>query len=133
MVRVEVRQHAIADPASVALLLAGQLHQDGRAIHDVDDAAATPDRVHLVTDAETPVVSPPRRNGVGFKAEVVVATPAGARATGELTIEPAADAGCDVTVRLDVADAVGAKTASRRVRRFLSEVADRARSRSYAA
>lgn len=133
MVRVEVRQHAVADPSSVALLLAGQLHEDGRAVHAVEQVAADAERLQLVAADATPVVSPPRRNGVGFRADVVVATPSGDDAAGELTIEPAADAGCDVIVRLEVINAVEAKTASRRVRRFLSDIADRARSRSYAA
>lgn len=106
--RIEVERHVAADPASVALLLAGL--QDGGLI-----------------------VAPPRRNGIGFLAEISTTDSKGRPVPGELRIEPAEDPGCDVRLILTTTDPAGAAVVRRVASRFLSTLAVKARERAFAA
>jgi hypothetical protein len=122
MKRIEVARHIAADPASVALLLAdptGDIDPDGTRLHAADE--------------DTIEVSAPRRSGVGFVAELTVRLRGEIGFPGEIRVEPATDPGCDVRMVLSVPSGANATAAQRQVGRFLSGLADRARSRSYAA
>jgi hypothetical protein len=111
--RIEVSRHVAADPASVALLLA-------------EPASETePDR--------GVVVATPRRNGVGFTAAIEVIDAIGRVVTGDVTVEPATDAGCDVRLEVTAPDRGAARGVERAAATFLDTLAARARSRSYAA
>lgn len=122
MKRLEVVRHIAADPASVALLLADPTGDDERS-----------DTRLRAADGEALEVSAPRRSGIGFSADVLVRVREGGSAPGEIRVEPATDAGCDARIVLHVP--AGASTASveRQAGRFLSGLADRAKSRSFAA
>jgi hypothetical protein len=111
--RVEVSRHVAADPASVALLLA---EPPGEPEHD-----------------RAVVVTPPRRAGVGFVAIVEVIDAIGRAVTGEVMIEPATDAGCDVRLSVTAPDVSAARGIERSGSTFLSDLAARAKSRSRAA
>jgi hypothetical protein len=111
--RVEVTRHVAADPASVALILAEPAREKD-APRDV-------------------VVLPPRRSGIGFTAAVEVVDAIGRAVSGQVTVEPATDAGCDVRVFLNAPDDSAARGVERSASTFLSELAARARSRSRAA
>jgi hypothetical protein len=111
--RVEVSRHVAADPASVALLLA-------------EPAGETePDRGFVVVT--------PRRAGVGFTAAVAVTDAIGRVVTGEVNVEPATDAGCEIRVHLIAPDRAAARAVERTASTFLDTLAARARSRSFAA
>jgi hypothetical protein len=111
--RVEVSRHVAADPTSVALLLA--------------EPAAEPEHDRAV------IVTPPRRAGVGFVAIVEVIDAIGRAVTGRVLIEPATDAGCDVRLTISAPDGAAARGIERSSATFLSDLASRAKSRSYAA
>lgn len=113
MTRVEVSRHVAADPASVALLLA--------------EPASEPEHDRAV------VVTPPRRAGVGFTAIVEVIDALGRAGSGQVSIEPATDAGCDVRLWVRAPDATAARGIERSSIAFLSDLAARAKSRSFAA
>jgi hypothetical protein len=108
MDRVTIARHVAANPASVALLLSDD---------DLEPADV--------------IVSSPRRAGVGFSADVRIGEPHAA--TGTLTITPAADPGCDLTVVLTPVASGDDRYASRAARSFVDALAGRARSRSFAA
>jgi hypothetical protein len=110
MARVMISRHMIADPASVALLLA-------------EPVSAPDDGV---------VVSLPRRAGVGFTAAVEVTDSLGRSAAGEVIVQPATDAGCDVGLALSAPDGVS-RAVERAGSSFLDKLAARARQRSEAA
>ena len=110
MARVTITRSVAADPASVALLMAGPTGATGEL-----------------------TLGPPRRTGVGFIASVTVQRePAGAT-TGTVTVEPAVDSGAVVRLLLDAGDGTAAKAVERAGATFLSELVLQARSRSYAA
>jgi hypothetical protein len=111
MARVMITRHMTADPASVALLLA-----------EPADAAAG-----------GVVVSLPRRSGIGFTAAVEVTDPLGRSATGEVVVQPATDAGCEVGLALNAPEGAAARRAERAGSSFLARLAARARQRSEAA
>lgn len=113
MTRVEVSRHVAADPTSVALLLA--------------EPASQPEHDRAV------VVTPPRRAGVGFRADVEVTDAIGRAVSGQVLIQPATDAGCDVRLWLTAPDAAAARGIERSSVAFLSDLATRAKSRSFAA
>lgn len=112
MTRVEVTRHIAAEPASVALLLAGP--------------ATVVDHEHSV------VVGVPRRAGVGFIAAIEVVA-GGRLLPGHVVVEPAADAGCDVRFSARATDCSTTRAIERSGGSFLSDLAIRARARSYAA
>jgi hypothetical protein len=112
MGRIEVSRHVAADPASVALLLAEV------ASEHVDSGLS---------------LAPPRRTGVGFTAPVEFAEPIGGVIAGEVTVEPAAGAGCDVVVRFVPTDRGASRGLERVGSTFLAALAARAKSRSFAA
>jgi hypothetical protein len=111
MARVMISRHMIADPASVALLLAEPITKP---------------------DAGGVVVSLPRRAGVGFTAAVEVTDSMGRSAAGEVIVEPATDAGCEVGLALSAPEGV-ARGVERAGSSFLDKLAARARQRSEAA
>jgi hypothetical protein len=106
MRRVELKRHVAADPASVALLLAS---------------------------ADVISVTPPRRSGVGFVSKLTVAGPEVPAANGDLRIQPAEDAGCDIRIVLTVEGDASPSDVQHSASRYLSEIALQARSRSFAA
>jgi hypothetical protein len=120
--RLEVARHIAADPASVALLLA-----DPNGDSESEDG-----RLHLAAEDGLDV-SAPRRSGIGFVADVTVRLRKGGPLAGEIRVEPAADPGCDARILLRLADGADASTAQRLAGKFLSTLADRAKSRSRAA
>ena len=122
MKRLEVVRHIAADPASVALLLADP----------VGDGGPNDDHLHLATE-DGLEVSAPRRSGIGFAADVTVPLRRGAEVTGTIRVEPAAEPGCDARIVLQVREGSDGPAAERLASRFLSTLADRARSRSRAA
>jgi hypothetical protein len=113
MTRVEVKRHVAADPASVALLLAGPASE-----RDPDNGL---------------VIAAPRRTGIGFTAAIKVTDAMGRAVTGDIRIRPAPDTGTDVTVVIRVADERAGRGVERTLSGFASELAARARSRSFAA
>jgi hypothetical protein len=113
MTRIEVTRHVAADPTSVALLLAEPpSEEDGH--HEV-------------------VVAPPRRAGVGFVSAIAVTGALGRSVAGQVTVEPASDAGCDVRIVLRAPDHTAARVIERASSTFLDVLSARARSRAYAA
>ncbi len=108
--RLDVERHLAADPASVALLLAGE-------------GSNEPD---LVIDA-------PRRSSVGFIAAVSATDANGRPAVGKLRITPAQEPGCEVRVTMIAADCDSAAVVRRSASRFLATLALRARQRAHAA
>jgi hypothetical protein len=112
MAHVEVRRHIAADPTSVALLLAGPLPDDS------DEALE---------------VLAPRRTGVGFTASLKLLDSSRRPVTGEVTIQPLSDDGCDARVVLRAHDERSARGVERAASTFLSRLAILARSRSFAA
>ena len=124
--RLEVARHIAADPASVALLLAGPLG---------DTPSSNPDLPSARVPAEDSglVVAAPRRNGIGFVADVTTTDAKDRHVAGELRIEPAEDPGCEVLLIFTAADAGSAAVVRRAAGRFLSTLAVRARERSFAA
>lgn len=124
--RFEVERHIAADPASVALLLAGPFGD------------TPPGDPHLPT-ARVPaehsgvVVAAPRRNGVGFVADVTTTDAKDRHVAGELRIAPSQDPGCEVRLSFTAADAGSVAVVRRAAGRFLSTLAVRARERSFAA
>jgi hypothetical protein len=108
--RVTITRTVAADPASVALLMAGP---DG------------------ASDELT--LGPPRRTGVGFVASVTLRSGPAGTTSGAVTVEPAADSGAVVRLLLDAGEGTAAKAVERLGTNFLSELTLRARSRSYAA
>lgn len=113
MTRVEVSRHVAADPTTVALLLA--------------EPASEPEHDRAV------VVGPPRRAGVGFAAAVEVIDAVGRVVSGEVMIEPATDAGCDVRLAMSAPDGPAGRGIERSCSTFLSDLAGHARARSFAA
>jgi hypothetical protein len=113
MARVEVSRHVEADPASVALLLA--------------EPPGEPDRDSGV------VVSPPRRTAVGFAAGVQITTLDAGAAIGEITVEPAVDAGADLLLTAMAPDGAAGRAVEHTATSYLARLASRARSRSFAA
>jgi hypothetical protein len=111
--RVEVTRHVAADPASVALLLA-----EPPAAQDADQGW---------------VIAPPRRAGVGFVSGAAASTLSGFTAVGDVSVEPATDAGCEVRLVIAVDDDASSGRAERSATKFLSQLANRARSRAFAA
>jgi hypothetical protein len=110
MARVTITRSVAADPASVALLMAGP-----------------------VGDSRELTLGPPRRTGVGFTASVTLHRGPGLPRTGTVTVEPAVDSGAVVRLMLDAGDGTAAKAVERAGATFLSELVLQARSRSYAA
>jgi len=111
--RVEVRRHIAADPASVALLLAEPMGEDaGR-------------------DGVT--VALPRRGGVGFIASIEVEDIDGRVSHGTVSVKPSSDPGTDLVVSVAAPEGPAARSVERAARLFLSRLAVRARSRSFAA
>jgi hypothetical protein len=109
MTRVDMRREVVADPASVALLLAETSPDDGG-----------------------PVVKSSRRSDAGFTASVEFADDQGGTATGEVTIVPAA-AGCEVRIVLAAADQWAARGVELAGWRYLDVLSSRAQRRSCAA
>ena len=107
--RVEVERHIAADPASVALLLAGAGDD-----HDL-------------------VIAAPRRSGVGFVAGISAADARGRPAMGELHIVPGVEPGCEVRVSMLAADAGSAAVVRRSAAWFLATLAVQGRERARAA
>jgi hypothetical protein len=107
--RVFVERHIAADPASVALLLAGAGEE-----HDL-------------------LVAPPRRSGVEFIAAVATTGADGEPVEGVLRISPAEEPGCDVRVSLRLADDEADGAVRRAASKVLATLALRARERSFAA
>jgi hypothetical protein len=124
--RFEVERHIAADPASVALLLAGPLGDTPSSDTDLPTARVTAEDSGLVVTA-------PRRNGVGFVAGVSTTDAKDRPVAGELRIEPAEDPGCEVRLTFTAADSGSVAVVKRAASRFLSTLALRARERSYAA
>jgi hypothetical protein len=118
MTRIEITRHAVADPASVALLLAEPV--TGPVADDLD---------------QVPVggVRGVRRSGIGFQAGVDVAVGDDHQAVGVLTVVPSIDAGCDVRIELNPSDDAAAFFAKSWAVTFLDSLAERARERSSAA
>jgi hypothetical protein len=111
--RIEVTRHVAADPASVALLLS-----EPPTVQD-------PERAW--------VVAPPRRAGIGFTATAQTSSLSSFAASGRVIIVPATDAGCDVRLVLTLPDDAASGRAQRSAAKFLAMLADRAKSRSFAA
>jgi hypothetical protein len=101
--RIEITRHTAADPAGVALLL-----------------------------SEASEVSPVRRSGVGFAADIDVDT-AGHRTSGLLSVVPSVEAGCEVRLALRLADQAATESAEAWARTFLDSLARRAQGRASAA
>jgi hypothetical protein len=102
--RIEITRHTAADPAGVALLL-----------------------------SEASEVSPVRRSGVGFAADVEAVDSAGHRTSGRLSVVPSVDAGCEVRLALRLADQAATESAEAWARTFLDSLARRAQGRASAA
>ena len=130
MTRIEVSRAVVADPSSVALVLAGP------AARELWPPRS--DRIVGVVTAQGPglavAVDPPARTGVGFAARVQVQAGDATVATGRLTILPAhAEApGCEVLISLEARDEV-ADRLRRDATRYLTNVAELSRERSSAA
>lgn len=130
MTRIEVSRGVVADPSSVALVLAGP------AARELWPPRS--DRLVGVVTGQKPglavAVDPPSRTGVGFAARVQVLSGDATVATGRLTIVAAgAEAsGCEVLISLE-ADDDTADRLRRDATRYLANVADLSRERSSAA
>lgn len=117
MTRIEITRHAVADPASVALLLAEPIVEPS---------------VHRIAEP-TGEVSPVQRSGVGFAAGIDIVDGHGRAARGRLTVVPAVDDGCDVRIVLNPADDHVSAAATAWAMSFLDSLAERARLRATAA
>jgi len=105
--RVEMSRYVVADPTSVALLLAEPADED---------------------DAGGLVVTPPRRAGVGFSAAAAFTDGLGRPVVGEVIVEPSTDAGCEVRIRFSATDRAAVRGVERAGSSFLDVLAARARS-----
>ncbi|MBV9292508.1 MAG: hypothetical protein JO222_08655 [Frankiales bacterium] len=112
MARVDVVREIAADPAGVALLLAGPAARE-------------------LWPAPAAQFGPPSRSGLGFALTVTVGGN-GSAAHGTVTVRAGETPGTCV-VRFTVPDAAAAATVGEHARRFLDGLAERARSRSSAA
>jgi len=112
--RFEVERHIAADPASVALLLAGPFGDIPPGDSDLPNARVPAEDSGLV-------VSAPRRHGVGFVADVTTTDAKDRPVAGELRIEPAEDPGCEVRLTFTAADSGSAAVVRRAASRFLSD------------
>lgn len=129
MTSIEVSRFVLAEPSSVALVLAGPAarelwpHAHERAVAPVGDGEAT-----------AISVDPPRRAGVGFVAHVAVQDDATTVGVGRLTIQPATGdgAGCELALVLSGDDVHDARL-RHDARRYLDNVARVSRERSSAA
>jgi hypothetical protein len=130
MTRIEVSRAVVADPSSVALVLAGPAARE-----------LWPPRSDRIVGVVTPqqpglavTVDPPGRTSVGFAARVQVQSGDTTVAVGRLTILPADvdRGGCEVRISLDATDAA-ADRLRRDATRYLANVADLSRERSSAA
>ena len=120
MTQIEVERIAAADPAGVALLLAGPTPED------LWPGVSGSDQPGLVLGA-------PTRAGVGFVVEVDVADPGLGGARGRVVVEPA-PTGAGTTVRLQLTSSdVVAPIIRHRASVFVDALAQLAQSRSSAA
>jgi hypothetical protein len=114
--RFEVTRHVAADPAGVALLLC--------------EPASWRDPDH---DDYTWTVAAPRRVASRFTAATEVTASSERVATGQMTVKPSAEAGCEVRLVLTTRDAAAARTVEQSALLLLASLADRAQARSLAA
>lgn len=100
MTSIEATRSVLADPSSVALVLAGPA---ARELWPGPGDAPMSDRpVALVAagPATTVTVDPPRRTGVGFVARMLVRAGQRTVAAGRLSIRRAAGGGCEISLVL---------------------------------
>jgi hypothetical protein len=97
---IEITRSVLADPSSVALVLAGPAARE--LWPQADDRPASQRPVALVNAPPTTAVTvdPPRRTGVGFLTRMLVRAGAPTVAAGRLTIRPAAGGGCEIALVL---------------------------------
>lgn len=130
MTRVQLHRHVAADPASVALLLAGPTDRDPQAS---GDTAALRLVAQRTADVAGVIVATPRRRGVGFVASIDVSDGNGTTVHGTVTVVPATDPGCELALDLELVDEESAGRLRREAGAFLESLARRARSRAFAA
>lgn len=124
-----LHRHLAADPASVALLLAGPTPRQPEPAGDTGVLTLVAPRT---ADVPGVIVAAPRRHGVGFVATIDVSVGSDETVHGLIVVEPADDPGCELTLTLETA---GREPAAfcREAARFLDALAHHARSRSLAA
>jgi|SRR5579884_1247640 len=122
MAAIEATRTICADPAGVALMLAGPTAADILA----DDSALSGAGVAVQT-------TPPRRTGIGFAATVRVLSEDRPIGAGSIAVQPASGEGSRVTVTLRLMAPVDAAALSRWLQAGLAELAAAAQERSYAA
>jgi hypothetical protein len=130
MTRIDVSHVVVADPSSVALVLAGPAARElwpPRSDRVIGAVAPQRPRLHVTVDA-------PARAGVGFAARVVVHAADTTIGTGRLTIAPGSgtETGCRVRLTLEAADDA-ADRLRRDAARYLDNLAEMTRARSRAA
>lgn len=130
MTRVELHRHVAADPASVALLLAGPTDREPDAS---GDTAALRLVAQRTADVAGVIVAAPRRRGVGFVASIDVSDGKGVTTHGTVTVVPATDPGSDIALSLDPVEGQAAGAVRREAAAFLETLVRRARSRAFAA
>jgi hypothetical protein len=130
--RIDVARHIAADAASVALLLADSHGVQGSGAQGSGAPGSTETRLRAA-DADILAVAAPRRGGIGFLADVTATVRGSGPIHGLIRVEPAADAGCDVRIGVIVPTGSDPAATERLAARFLTELEDRATSRSYAA
>jgi hypothetical protein len=114
--RFEVARYVAADPAGVALLLSEPA------------SWRDPDRTDY-----TWTVAPPRRVASRFTAAAEVTASTERLATGQMTVRPSTEAGCEIRLVLTTRDAAPAGSVEQSARMLLASLADRAQARSLAA
>jgi hypothetical protein len=130
MTGIEVRRAVVADPSSVALVLAGPAARElwpPRSDRVVDVVAPQQPRLTVMVD-------PPARSGVGFAARVLVQAGDATVGTGRLTILPSATdvGGCEIRLSLE-SSSDEADRLRRDATQYLANVAALSRERSCAA
>lgn len=130
MQSVELTRHVAADPASVALILAGPSTRDESVIGDTGVLRLV---APATSDVAGVMVAAPRRSGVGFAATLDVSDGSGHTVSGTVRAVPSSDAGCELRLLLEAVPEREAHTLAREARLFLDQLVKRARSRAYAA
>jgi hypothetical protein len=114
--RFEVTWHVAADPAGVALLLS--------------EPASWRDPDH---EGYTWTVAAPHRVASRFTAAAELTASTERLATGQMTVKPSTEAGCEVRMVLRTRDAAAARSVEQSALLLLASLAERAQARSLAA
>lgn len=122
MATIEATRTIGADPAGLALLLAGptaaEIFTDGTALEGAGVEVQ---------------ITPPRRTGIGFAASLRALSAGRLVGSASISIQPAVGEGCRISVLLRPSERVNAAALAQWLQRGLDDLAAAAHERSFAA